>query len=255
MFKNPFSFSGRIRRLEYGLSYIIFLASFFLLGVITEIIPEAESLIILMTIPSYWFLLAQGAKRCHDLGNSGFFQIIPFYGLFMLFGEGNYGANKYGYNPKEIDAPITKRKPFKLRITLPPGKSNIDLLTEILFFSLLNTLLIQLFNNYVENDLFRYLCIAMSLLVCYFLLLLIANKKRPLPELNAYLLRQRLTYAALLAFSIYAYNLSFNYYSFQWDDIANTIFLTILLWGFTYVPFIIYKSLFKKREEEIAYEN
>ncbi|MFD2562032.1 DUF805 domain-containing protein [Aquimarina rubra] len=255
MFKNPFSFYGRIRRLEYGLSYIIFIASFFLVGVITEIIPEAESLIVLMIIPSYWFLLAQGAKRCHDLGNSGFFQIIPFYGLFMLFGEGNHGANKYGYNPKEMDAPIAKREPFKLRIPLPPGKSNIDILSEILCFALLNTLLIQLLNNYVEKEFFRFLCIFLSILVCFFLLLLFTNKKEPLPEFNPYLFRQRLTYSVILSISIYIYNLTFNYASFQLEDISYAIFLAVVILGVTYHPFITYKSIFKKRKEEAEYEN
>ncbi|WP_299181015.1 DUF805 domain-containing protein [uncultured Aquimarina sp.] len=255
MFKNPFSFSGRIRRLEYGLSYLIFIASFFLIGVITEIIPEAESLIVLIILPSYWFLIAQGSKRCHDLGNSGFFQLIPFYGLFMLFEEGNYGVNKYGYNPKEIDAPIVKREPFKLRISLPPGKSNINILSEILCFVLLNTLLIQLSNNYVEKEFFSFLCIFISILVCFFLMLLFANKKEALPEFNSYLFRQRLAYSAILSISIYLYNLTFNYTSFQLEDISYAIFLALVILGVTYLPFLIYKSIFKKRKEEVVYEN
>ncbi|WP_299311305.1 DUF805 domain-containing protein [uncultured Aquimarina sp.] len=255
MFKNPFSFSGRIRRLEYGLSYIIFMVSFFLVGVVTEIIPETESLIILMIMPSYWFLLAQGAKRCHDLGNSGFFQLIPFYGILMLFGEGNHGGNKYGYNPKEIDTPIAKREPFKLRILLPPGKSNIDILSEILSFVLLNTLLIQLFNNYIEKEFFRFLCIFLSVFMCFFLLLIFANNKGPLPKFNLYLFRQRLTYSVILSISIYIYNLTFNYTSFQLEDISYAIFLAIVILGITYLPFIIYKSIFKKKKEEFEYEN
>jgi uncharacterized membrane protein YhaH (DUF805 family) len=46
-----------------------------------------------------WWFLAYGAKRCHDLGNSGFYQLIPFYFLFMLFQEGDVGDNFYGQNP------------------------------------------------------------------------------------------------------------------------------------------------------------
>lgn len=66
MFQNPFSFNGRIRRLVV------------------------------------WFLLAQGAKRCHDRGNSGWWQLIPFYYLWMFFADGEIGDNEYGTNPKGL---------------------------------------------------------------------------------------------------------------------------------------------------------
>ena len=54
----------------------------------------------LVYIPLLWFLYAQGAKRCHDLGNSGWWQIIPFYIFWLLFQDGQTGVNKYGNNPK-----------------------------------------------------------------------------------------------------------------------------------------------------------
>jgi uncharacterized membrane protein YhaH (DUF805 family) len=47
-----------------------------------------------------WFLWAQGAKRCHDIGNSGWYQIIPFYVFWMLFANGQKETNQYGINPK-----------------------------------------------------------------------------------------------------------------------------------------------------------
>lgn len=97
MFNAPFSFEGRIRRTEYGVSYIIY---FVFYGVIALLMESAPILGLLM-IPAIWFLLAQGAKRCHDRGNSGFFQIIPFYGLWMLFAEGDRFTNEYGPDPKD----------------------------------------------------------------------------------------------------------------------------------------------------------
>lgn len=97
MFKRPFSFKGRIRRLEYGLSYIILCAYSFLFAAF----DGNEGVSIILSILAYWFIWAQGSKRCHDRGNSGWYQLIPFYVLWMLFGKGEEGANYYGDDPKE----------------------------------------------------------------------------------------------------------------------------------------------------------
>jgi uncharacterized membrane protein YhaH (DUF805 family) len=104
MFENPFSFEGRIRRTEYGITIIItsVLNVFFQLFASTG--EEAGAFIyLLLLIPLLWLTWAQGAKRCHDLGNSGWYQIIPFYGLWMLFQDGEIGPNKYGENPKQVN--------------------------------------------------------------------------------------------------------------------------------------------------------
>jgi len=100
MFSNPFSVEGRIRRTEYGISFIIYVI---IAATINFIMDSSEEAVILglAHIPMLWFLWAQGAKRCHDIGNSGWFQIIPFYVLWMLFANGEKGIiNKYGANPK-----------------------------------------------------------------------------------------------------------------------------------------------------------
>lgn len=99
MFSNPFSFYGRIRRLEYGLSYLIIFVFFLIIAAAMDN-SEPNPLVLLLYIPAYWFLWAQGAKRCHDLGNSGWWQIIPFYFLWMLFAPGDKEENEYGENPK-----------------------------------------------------------------------------------------------------------------------------------------------------------
>lgn len=99
MFSHPFSFHGRIRRLEYGLSVIVIYAYCFVFQMFVESNPDS-SIILLTLIPLYWFMWAQGAKRCHDRNNSGWYQLIPFYGLWMLFGDGDECENKYGFDPK-----------------------------------------------------------------------------------------------------------------------------------------------------------
>lgn len=97
MFKRPFNFfKGRIRRLEYWLSYFIFNVYYSFIIVISQ---SAEGFLFLL-IPGYWFILAQGSKRCHDRGNSGWYQLIPFYGFWMAFAGSEEGENEYGNNPK-----------------------------------------------------------------------------------------------------------------------------------------------------------
>lgn len=108
MFKSPFSFKGRIRRTEYGLSLIIYTVVILILQVLILNAAMGSSnpgglmvTFLILALPCLYFMLAQGTKRCHDLGNSGWYQLIPFYQLWMLFANGEQGPNHYGYNPKE----------------------------------------------------------------------------------------------------------------------------------------------------------
>lgn len=98
MFDNPFSFSGRIRRTEYSISLIGYTIMWYF---VNQLILDYDSPHYgFAFIPLLWFLWAQGAKRCHDLGNNGWWQFIPFYGLWLIFQEGQQGRNEYGINPK-----------------------------------------------------------------------------------------------------------------------------------------------------------
>lgn len=98
MFNKPFSFEGRIRRLEYGISFIIY----FLFATIVSALSSKQggSILALLFIPLLWFFFAQGAKRCHDIGNSGWWQLIPFYSFYLILQKGLPEANEYGENPK-----------------------------------------------------------------------------------------------------------------------------------------------------------
>ena len=95
-----FSFSGRIGRTAYGLSLII--CTLLSILILTSILqPKGNTaFLVLLYIPIGWFALAQGTKRCHDLGNSGWFQWIPFYYFIMLLKEGDKKTNYYGESPK-----------------------------------------------------------------------------------------------------------------------------------------------------------
>lgn len=103
LFENLFSFKGRIRRLEFGLSMLFFLFVDTLIKEFPNDMTTSSALIYLIIfIFSYWFLISQAAKRCHDLNNSGFYQLIPFYAFWLLFKKGSVTDNQYGSNPKGL---------------------------------------------------------------------------------------------------------------------------------------------------------
>ena len=110
MFQNIFSFTGRIRRWEYGISLIVYL---FIASLINASIADSnnDSFLGIAYIPMLWFLWAQGAKRCHDLGNSGWMQIVPFYVIWLILEGGMRGENKYGPDPKGIMQPLNTHSP------------------------------------------------------------------------------------------------------------------------------------------------
>ena len=95
-----FSFEGRIGRGKYNISLlVIFVVRLVTLVLLKESHGIAGFLALLITPFLIWFSLANGSKRCHDRGNSGFYLLIPFYPLFLAFGAGDVGVNWYGPNP------------------------------------------------------------------------------------------------------------------------------------------------------------
>lgn len=107
MFKSIFSFEGRIRRKEYCLSFLIYIGAVVLLQILmvniashTSQSQDSTLLIFIAYIVCLIFIWSQGARRCHDLGKSGWYQLIPFYIFWLLFAEGQWGMNEFGPNPK-----------------------------------------------------------------------------------------------------------------------------------------------------------
>jgi len=119
MFKSIFSFKGRIRRLEYGISTIIYSFSTAILKLTissiaannhTNSFSEYRLLFLLLILPLLFFWCTQGAKRCHDINKNGWWQLIPFFPFFLIFKEGDFGDNKYGKTPKDQDKDNLKNK-------------------------------------------------------------------------------------------------------------------------------------------------
>ena len=102
MFKAPFSFNGRIRRLEFGISLLLYIFAIVAISTVMEIEGDSTKVFGILILPLIWFMYAQNAKRCHDRGNSGWYQLIPFYIFVLIFADGEIGENDYGINPKGI---------------------------------------------------------------------------------------------------------------------------------------------------------
>ena len=102
MFKNPFSFKGRIRRIEYLISVLIYCFIYFMIWILTRNTFYGTEFFWTAFLVLGWFIIAQGTKRCHDIGVNGFYQFIPFYFFWMIIEDGVPKKNKYGLNPKGL---------------------------------------------------------------------------------------------------------------------------------------------------------
>ncbi|MEC9381887.1 MAG: DUF805 domain-containing protein [Thermodesulfobacteriota bacterium] len=82
-------FEGRARRKEYWYFFLFLLIVHFL----TLRLPAINGICSLITlVPS----IAVACRRMHDVGKSGWFQLIPFYNLYLFCCDSEPSANKYG---------------------------------------------------------------------------------------------------------------------------------------------------------------
>ena len=101
VFENYANFSGRARRQEYWMFFLVNIIISFVLGFVAGLI--SPSLVIIANVYSLAVLLpgiAVGVRRMHDVGKSGWFILIPFYNLYLCCIEGEKGPNQYGADPK-----------------------------------------------------------------------------------------------------------------------------------------------------------
>ncbi len=101
-----FCFEGRAGREEFWLWFLAVFAVNFVLGLIPGIGQILSWIVTLGTLLPY---LGVGARRMHDIGKSGWFQLvalIPIVGFIILLilwaKPGETEANKYG----EVPAPL-----------------------------------------------------------------------------------------------------------------------------------------------------
>ncbi len=91
MFDHPFSSDGRINRTEFALSVLIY----FVINIALSLLLNGSIAGIILELVTMFFILVQGAKRCHDIGKNGAWILVPFFWVYLLFKEGDEGENGY----------------------------------------------------------------------------------------------------------------------------------------------------------------
>lgn len=103
LFSHPFSCEGRIRRLEFCLSYFFS----FIINIIVAGLMQTNYAYGILSAPVIIFMFTQTCKRFHDMNRSGFYTLtlfIPFINFIaiaaLLFLDGDSYENEYGEDPK-----------------------------------------------------------------------------------------------------------------------------------------------------------
>lgn len=98
-----FDFKGRTKMMDFWMFLVIYI----IINVVLSIVDMLLAAVLGFAILSPLFQLAMlcpllgiGARRMHDIGKSGWFQIIPLYNLYLWAQPGQKEANKWG-NPVE----------------------------------------------------------------------------------------------------------------------------------------------------------
>ncbi|MFD5029876.1 DUF805 domain-containing protein [Streptomyces sp. NPDC058220] len=109
--KNYAGFSGRARRQEYWMFFLINSAIAIVVGIIDAVVGLSSILILLYILAVLIPSLAVFVRRLHDTGKTGWWILIgaiPLVGAIILIvflaSEGDQNPNAYGQNPKQVQA-------------------------------------------------------------------------------------------------------------------------------------------------------
>lgn len=91
-FKKYVDFQGRARRSEYWYFYLFYVLVLFVASFVSDALMN---LVVLgFALP----LISSLVRRMHDVGKSGWFMLIPIYGLILAITDSQPGPNQWG-NP------------------------------------------------------------------------------------------------------------------------------------------------------------
>lgn len=97
-------FSGRARRKEYWMFVLFNLIIAFVLGFVEGIVGGKGFLGNLYTLAMIIPGIAVGVRRMHDTDRSGWWLLLPIVNLVFLIQDSQQGDNRFGSNPKAIEA-------------------------------------------------------------------------------------------------------------------------------------------------------
>jgi uncharacterized membrane protein YhaH (DUF805 family) len=104
-YKRYFDFSGRSRRKEYWMFFLLSM----IVNIVTNVLASVGGAVAMIggAISVVFFLgsivpaVALAIRRAHDTDKSGWFMLIPIYNLVLAVTEGNKGSNRFGQDPKD----------------------------------------------------------------------------------------------------------------------------------------------------------
>jgi uncharacterized membrane protein YhaH (DUF805 family) len=95
-------FKGRARRSEFWYWYLFFVLGLIVLATLGSFLGTFGYVLYgIFLIGSLIPSLSLSVRRMHDAGKSGWFLLIPIYGMILHFIDSEPGTNKWGPNPKE----------------------------------------------------------------------------------------------------------------------------------------------------------
>lgn len=93
---------GRMRRLHYGLHFIVIFFMYFICGFFERLEPYSDfSTLVFIGAIIYSIIIA--IKRFHDMDKSGWWALLtllPLVSIIIIFIPGTKGSNRFGEDPK-----------------------------------------------------------------------------------------------------------------------------------------------------------
>lgn len=93
-------FTGRARRKEYWMFFLVNFLVSLALGVVGGIIGDKGIITNIFSIAVLLPGIAVGVRRLHDTDRSGWWLIVPIANFIFLVSDGHPGPNRFGPSPK-----------------------------------------------------------------------------------------------------------------------------------------------------------